>query len=399
MPQSPTATGLTPIPVPATPPARPHLSMIPSYPAQIPPPVSVATPAVTSPATANQLAAQSHLNRTPLPAGSAGPLTVATTPPTTMAGAMATQEPLSRPGSLTATIIGHEPGGTSIARTAIGTLRLQTATPPPVGSRLQLEWVPQQIFTGTSWTPDKGISFAPPSPPVSTDPLQVAGRLSHNWQALSESLHLLQQESPQFARELTQRIPNTRSGMVNSVLFFVSAMKGGDIRRWLGNPATNAIEDSKPSLLARLGADFISMARVNNDLPDQNWNMLLLPMMHEDELNQLRLYVRDDAQNGKDGKDQGTRFVMDISLSELGEMQLDGWVHSLSGSKQFDLVVRSESALEPVMQEELNTLFTNALQTIGYQGSLSFQHGFRQFVKPLQEMVHPKGGDNGSILA
>ena len=345
----------------------------------------------TDMAAANKLAAQSQLSRLTAP-----PATDAAAPPPPSAPAAAVN---TRPGTVTATIIGHEPGGTSIARTALGTLRLQTATPPPVGSQMQLEWVPMQVFTGTSYTPERGILFAEPTLPVTTDPLQVAGRLSHHWQSLDDSLQLLQQEAPQFARELMQRLPNTRSGLVNSVLFFVSAMKGGDIRRWLGNPAVNALDDSKPSLLARLTGDFASMARVQQDTPDSNWNMLMFPLVNEDELHQLRLYVREDA-NSENKQESGTRFVMDVSLSELGEIQLDGWIHTLSGKKQFDLVMRSERELVDPIPDELQQLFIASLEAVGYTGSLRFQTGFKHYVKPLQDIAHPPGsGETGSILA
>ena len=360
-----------------------------------------------NPSTSAAGAASSATTSPPVEAPSA--MTSATTSAMDRQIMQAAMTSASKTGTLTATVIGHEPDGAAIVRTAIGSIRLHTQTPPPTGMRLIMEWVPTpQTYSSTSQAGQQPPGFtsglmpqtsALPVTATTTDPVNAAGAFGHEWPALEESLELLKQYAPQQAARFAQRIPNTQSELVNSVLFFISAVKGGDIRRWLSQPVAQSLEENAPSLLARLSGDALSMVRVQTaDAPDQNWHMFLFPLTHKEETTQARLYVRGDEEQDPSGDRQGVRFVMELSLSRLGEIQLDGWVHTFSGAKQFDLILRSPKPMSTQFEAESTALFEEALRAIHYRGGLSFEHGFAQFVKPLQDIGGKPCRDIGSII-
>jgi hypothetical protein len=65
------------------------------------------------------------------------------------------------------------------------------------------------------------------------------------------------------------------------------------------------------------------------------------------------------------------RFLIDVRMSRLGPMQLDGFLRS----RQLDIIVRSENPLPPWLNEDLRRTYTKTMEAIGYVGGLNFQNG------------------------
>lgn len=296
------------------------------------------------------------------------------------------------PGTITARVIGTDASGETIVRTPIGTIKLFTASSPPMGSVLQLQLVLPNL-------PQGGATLPPPSP-VSA-PLVTFSTLAHDWAALDEAYQLLARTDPTLAREFASRVPNTKSGLVNSVLFFMSALNTGSVRNWLGARTAAVIEEKSSNLAGRLLADFTGIRAVLRDQPDQPWQMLPFPLLHEDELHQSRLFVRGDDNDDKARKDAaGTRFILEVSMSQLGEIQLDGLVRKTDGRTQFDLILRSEHPLPDAMQHDIQQLFSAGAEATGYTGSLRFQPDPARFVLPLADIRPDQtSADGHSIIA
>jgi hypothetical protein len=86
-----------------------------------------------------------------------------------------------------------------------------------------------------------------------------------------------------------------------------------------------------------------------------------------------REHEKEDAEE----KQPATRFLVEVDLSRLGQIQIDGLVHA----KELDLVVRSKTALSPSMRQEINQIFTKACDGAGVAGRIAFQATPR-FVEP-----------------
>lgn len=303
----------------------------------------------------------------------------------------------SAPATLTATVIGHE-GNETVVRTSIGTLKLLTPAPLPTGSQIPLIFVPSQttgsaessIFTTTTST----------SPAATV----LASALPHDWEALREAMQLLagSGQSPAAARDIAARIPNTKSELVNSVLFFLSAMRGGELQRWLGQANAQKIDAKSPNLLKKLAGDFAALSSLaaSGDKPDMPWQMLAFPLLHEDSLNQARLFWRHEQATQDTAKDEETRFIFDLELSELGALQIDGLVQGQRPHCRCDLLIRSDKPLTEADQHELMALYASASEAAGIAGQLRFTSGKESLLHPLHEMrAAASGGDDGSIMA
>ena len=99
---------------------------------------------------------------------------------------------------------------------------------------------------------------------------------------------------------------------------------------------------------------------------------MYLPFLNGSELEPLRLFLRhhpDDESETDGDRRNGLRFVLEAELSQLGLIQLDGFVRG----RIFDLVVRSPQALTPDLQRDLRAIFTNAAVAANFSGKLDFQ--------------------------
>ncbi len=297
---------------------------------------------------------------------------------------------VQRGNTISARVIGNEPGGETVVRTSVGTFKLFTAAPPPAGSLLQLELV---------FTPSISQSVQARPEATQTSLATQFLSLSHDWQSLEETQNVLRTQPNAFV-EMSQRIPNTKSELVNQTLFFLSALRSGDIRQWLGGRAIQQLEARSPNLLQRLSADFANLRNISFEQPDYPWQVFLLPLRHDDELNPLRLFVKQDEHHQQDQSGAGgTRFVFDLTLSELGDMQLDGFFRKHDRQMQFDLVIRSERPLPEPVSSQITHIYQEGAQTVGYHGQIYFEPHKKHFVMPLNNTTNEPSGDGHSILA
>ena len=144
----------------------------------------------------------------------------------------------------------------------------------------------------------------------------------------------------------------------------------------MGDKGLEAIRTGRKSdLLSRLSADFSQSVRrlaADDARPAGEWKSLNLPMLYGGDLSRVNLHYRSferDADAPGQGKKQaGMRFIMDIALSRMGPMQIDGF----SIGRKLDVTLRSEQALSPAMREAMRTRYHDAVSNIGFSGELNF---------------------------
>ena len=112
-------------------------------------------------------------------------------------------------------------------------------------------------------------------------------------------------------------------------------------------------------------------------------------------IQQVRFFTKrdrkqEDSQNDKN-KEEDTRFVIEVDLTQLGEVQMDGFVRKHEKDLQFDMIIRSLNGLSKEVQDDILNIYNNMGAITGYKGSLSFQ-SVREFpVNPMEDIA--KGGD------
>ena len=118
--------------------------------------------------------------------------------------------------------------------------------------------------------------------------------------------------------------------------------------------------------------------------PAGDWRLLPIPLWDGEHLRQLRLFLRQhegrDPAKAERARREATRFILELEMSRLGEMQLDGLVRD----RRFDLMLRTRDALPEHMRREIRTIFDQANEAAGYSGKLGFQASSDWHFLPLE---------------
>ena len=357
---------------PVQPPVQPPIATAPA--------TSFPSPSVISPATPPTLAAPPPGNaalgtppallgahngdRIPLrvisviPAGAPLPEPVGPTVAPSLSSASTTTAPAATAprlaaGNFIALVVGTSANGSAIVNAA-GTLLTLQGLSAPVASAVVL-------------------SAATPKPPVTVPPALVNPTLSAVLPGVAELIGAANATGGAAQAAMQAIIPRLGPQMAANMIFFMRALRTGDLNDLLGKDARIAIERSgRASSVKKAAADLEQLARTNDS--GNEWSVYPVPLgVGGQRIEPIRLYVRqaeDDASGQKsEGKAKPTRFLIDLDLTKLGRIQLDG----LARLPKLELLVRSEAPLAASLQQPLKRLFADVTSARGIQGAMNFQ--------------------------
>jgi len=314
--------------------------------------------------------AGSSIVNNPLPAGTTFTVRiVAVSPP----GTPLSPTVVSGPNVMLGSVTGTTPTGQTIVQTSLGEIAVSARSTLPRGSQVTLQ-----------------LAGSPnlPSPLGDSSSLLV----SQHWETLRAAIAALQSSDPAAARTLTQQVlPQGGGPITTGMLFFLSAILTGDVRRWMGEESMRVLQRTSGNLLDRLRQDFGDMRRMATEPSGQEWRSYLIPILVGGELEQLKLFIRGEREQEDEknsDKKRGTRFVIEVEFSRLGPFQFDG----LTQEKTIDLMVRTRDPLVEKMQEDIRQIFTNAVSALGFSGVINFHRSQSFELNPTQEMYAQQSG-------
>ncbi len=254
------------------------------------------------------------------------------------------------------------PGGFPILKTDTSHYVLKAPVSIAIGSIVLFEASP---MTAEKLQFDKSTGI--PAGPF--NPLASAA-----WPALDEALRVMEKSDPAMAQALRSTLPTPTPQLVPTALFFLAALRLGAVDGWLGDNTLRVLRDAgKKDLAETLGSDFTKLSRQSKEVLADEWRSLSMPILHDEQVSQMQFYVRqqhDRENSGREGeKKPVTRFLLNLHLSRMGEMQLDGFIQK----KNFDIVLRTEEKLPFDMRQELMKRFAQGLEQVQMQGGISFQ--------------------------
>lgn len=229
-----------------------------------------------------------------------------------------------------------------------------------------------------------------PSTASNVVPLSLLTKGFKKWPALQRTHELISQEQqkgaivPSFIQQITNALTSRTAGggarLTNSLLFMMAALRQGDASSWLGPKVEQYLEHKgQKHLLNILKQDITRIASLINRPASGEWQPIVLPLAADDNSPLLALLIRPEQPNQKennqgtdgqdnDSKENPTRFILEVHLSQLGNIQLDGFIKE----KNFGLKFKSLVPLPQEMKNEIRELFSNALDVSGYSGSITF---------------------------
>ncbi len=321
---------------------------------------NAAMPTGTAATTATVLPA----GQTPSAAGStsqsANPATQVSTLPT---GATLTVRPLAAGAAPSAdaqqvvsgTIIRSPAGSAAIVNTPGGILAVRLPDPPGAGGIVRLEILDIRL---------------PPAPlPLQGASSSGAGGLGA---ALADILQAVARANPAAAAEIASRLPQAGPQLAASLTGMVAGLRQGQISWALADPAVR--------LLERLGrADLVGRARDEAGTARRtvgegsDWRAYNLPFLNGQEIEPIKLYLQypENAEGEPMPEAPVKRFLIDLDLSRIGPMQIDG----LIGEKSLDVILRTDEKMPAPFRDDLNLVYIQALEAVGRTGRLAFHSG------------------------
>jgi hypothetical protein len=283
------------------------------------------------------------------------------------------------PVLLSGTVAPNTANGQPILNTPLGLLAVNLPGSLAAGSTVTLEVV------GLRPPPEAAAQAQTHNQTVPTSP----------WPALESAISRLGYDEPIGAQKLMAALPQVGPRLAVAMAAFVAASRQGDIRGWLSGDTLRAVERSGGNeALERLESEFGEVQeRERAKGAQRGWSSTLIPMMNGNQLEPIHFHVRrpppdvgdEDGQGSGKGKGKGgTRFVLEVNMTRLGALQLDGLVQK--ASKRLDFVLRSERPLPAEMRQDLARITTGVLEASGLEGTISFRAG-----EPFVDVPRPEG--------
>jgi len=293
-------------------------------------------------------------------------------------------------------VIGSHRDGGLLVRTPFGDISLMTRAVLPQGSQLTFEAVATRAPDSMQRPIPQGQSAPMEGGVIPPQTMAAVKAFASEWPALKEIIATLQSTNPEAARNLlTSIMPGANSSLASSILLFIAALRGGDMKGWLGNDATILLERAgRDDLLNRLNSDAAQLGRAAETSAQGDWRAIPFPLYDGSDLQQLWAFVREHRRSGDLADKKALRFVVELDLTALGGMQLDGLIQD----KQFDLIVRSSGLLPHGVRQDLSGLFEGSVEATGFSGSIIFQADTTWPVSPFREAQQEAGG-HGEIVA
>ena len=298
-------------------------------------------------------------------------------PPPPQVGAHPSPLPLNT--EILGDVVGQTARGEPILTTPHGNLVLNTRESVPIATQI--------AFTAKA-APQQVIGVDETLPLIPLDPLRAEA-----WPALEDALEVITQQAPEAGQTLRASIPtaNTPARLPNTALFFLAALKSGVLESWMGQPQLQALmKAERRDLIERLTGDFRGLARQSTEPLSGEWRSISIPFFQDEQLSQLQFFVRhqfgDDEEGDSQSGDKKTRFVVNLKLSQIGPMQIDG----LLKQKQLDIVLRTEAPLTERLRHELREAYRTAIEAADLNGGMTF-HAQRKGWIEIEELQNKVG--------
>lgn len=232
----------------------------------------------------------------------------------------------------------------------------------------------------------------PLAPPPLTSPLTALTPNAGPWDSLDDLLSALTHASPAQAQALAHMIPSPAHPPTLAALslFFLAMIRSGDSATWIGPQAAAMLRQmGKASPLQAVTADLALAAKYDQTPLLQDWRMTILPFLWDHHIQKIPLYYKhmpDDTDTSAEDerKRRRLRFLFDLSLSRMGDVQVDGFLQS----ERLDLILRTRTPLSPPMQRQMKRIYAGAMDKSRLTGDLSFQFKPDQWVNTADFAAH-----------
>ena len=258
--------------------------------------------------------------------------------------------------ALNAVVIGATTQNRPIIATPLGLLIMERPVTVVVGQKLTLVVADRYVPGGAQMLP---VEYAPEG----------------EWPSLTEAVRSLGQADVPASAQLQAMMPKPGAQLAPALALFLNLLRGPRATDWPGDRLLDALRVEGRGDVADAITGDVKWAADQAAQPNSaGWRYYAIPLLDGGEIARLQLAVRndpDDSDSAPDSEKQGgsTRFVVDVTPSRLGPVQLDG----LLAAKRLDMVVRFRRPLSIQTIAQIKEIFSLSLENAGLKGAISVQ--------------------------
>lgn len=320
--------------------------------------------ATTAPATAAPTAPNAPISTT-----------TSTAPPTPSTVAASPSPPISAPASSSvpaaqapltfpAMVVGHLAHGEALVTSPAGLLVVGSDTYLPTQTKLQLSLV---HVDEPVLRPTQGEANLPQPP--------------KDWPGMTALLSMF---GPHTTGQTNLFSGSKPEGFGAAFLFLLTALRLNTPKALIRDSALQTVQQAGgQELLARIAQELQQASggwqrsgelgsAQQQQAAASDWRSLSLPLLPDGQVSRLAVHTRREGEEGSQGQQNGSRntqrFVVEVELSRLGPMVLDG----LIARERFTLTVRSQRSLPVTLRQEVTQVFAGSIDAIGWKGQISF---------------------------
>lgn len=245
----------------------------------------------------------------------------------------------------------------------------------------------------------KIVSLTPPEIPVPD--FSPAQENASPWNVLNEAISALEQIDAPAVDALKTVLVQTGNKMPALILNYLNAVNAGaDVRAWLGDANVRALESlgkRGQAVLKQLEKEFSSGAKKMTD-GKSVWKGYDIPFMTGTAVEPVSLYLQQSSEaleertKNKPAPVTAVRFVLDLNLTQLGRVQLEGL--SQRAKRSFNLNIRHAYPFDAAFEDRVRTLFTKTLDALNYTGVVALKRT-DEFIEIKEERSAPAASDGG----
>lgn len=220
--------------------------------------------------------------------------------------------------------------------------------------------------------------------PAADAKASLLSRLVVQWDGLDTAITRLQNTNPAAVPQVLKALPSLVQGLLPGFVQFMNAVKGANLEDLFSKDALEALRSV--GMEGPLRQDVQHMHALHQKAQeDATWRSFIFPYIEDAQdqhPKQGSFYWR-----GEPSDEGGShRFVMNMSLSALGAVQLDGLVKG----KTLYLKVRTLQDLGPDLAAGIEDITHKTLEMLGWQGVTKVEKTHTFTVDPLHEMTQTR---------
>ena len=234
------------------------------------------------------------------------------------------------------------------------------------------------------------------SEPTSFLPAEHSG--FPDFQGIEETLNLLQKTDTAVFESFKNVLPQTGNKLPAQIASFIRAIsQNAPAPAFIGEANVAAIQslgEKGHGLLTEIEKEIKASPKKVSD-GRSPWKGWTIPFLSGAIVEPVSLYLQRPQEDGhrKAGttlKQNAVRFVLDLNLTRLGKLQMDGLAHR--NERRFDLIVRHQNNLPVSFDDKIRFIFTQTLTALNYTGTVNVEHTDQFIVLTEQIDVKTKQG-------